>query len=628
MTIDSLQIENFRDIDAFALEPGAGATLLIGPNGTGKSSVIEAIRLALYGWNAWTDRRGGGAMTLVRDGAKQSTISLLLSHKGKSFGVTLTINAYGKQAMQWQCIDDSGAEIPNRDALWLALGVQREKSEAISYIEDALATGAFGNLLAAALCDALPLPRVLERCGEHGEWFAAFAKRFALRAEPNHDDYAALGDKAYELRTSRKKELKERQPELTDVFVAPPTYPDGARIPETDLPKLERRLSDLAAHREALIEERGRCSLGLRSAAAIATDREQAEKRQARADKQYREALADSDRLRTALENARELVRSLTQQESSLRGEITRLEMTVSVFKDGVCPRCATKLTKTKLAELTGDTERQLEELRTRHAGVVAEIETAKTDRDDTETMHRDAVAKTVAAQNALNTEAAAVNRLEAEAAAPVRDAATVNAEIEAIDAESETLAGYVAGLQAIKAREELATYIKALETEIAHLDWCVASFKDGVLLKAFAQSEKRRRFVAALNGELAAFGYAAELQQDKKRLNLWLGRAGGVKRPLNQCSRGEQCLAEIACALVYGGTRAPILIDNWERLYSPHDETLRKRLQSVDSTVIIAGAPGRVRRETLDKVRTAWGKAQIVWMDRREDAGKAVANA
>ena len=63
------------------------------------------------------------------------------------------------------------------------------------------------------------------------------------------------------------------------------------------------------------------------------------------------------------------------------------------------------------------------------------------------------------------------------------------------------------------------------------------------------------------------------------------------------------------------------------ERLYSPHDETLRKRLQSIDSTVILAGALGRVRKEALDKVRAAWGNAQIVWMERSEDSAKAVAN-
>lgn len=627
MIIDSLQIENFRDIDTFALEPGAGATLLIGPNGTGKSSVIEAIRLALYGWNAWTDRRGGGAMTLVRDGAKQSTVNLMLSHRDRSFGVSLTIYAHGKQAMKWECVDGDGVNVENREALWSAIGVPREKAEAISYIEDALETGAFGNLLSAALCDSLPLSRVLDHCGEHGEWFAAFAKKYALRDTPNASDHEALGVKAYELRTSRKRELKERAPELADTFVTAPVFPDGTRVSETDIPRMQRRADELAKAREALIEERGRCSLGLRSAATIAKELDAATIRHDKAYNAHRDALAESERLCAALENARENVRALTNKESSTRGEITRLEMTVNVFKDGVCPKCQTKLPKAKLVELTGDTEAHLAKLRVEHASLNDEIETSKRERDDTETVYRDAATKAVKLQEAANAESAVVTRLQNEAAAPVRDTAAVNADIEAVDAETEQVNGFISAWQAYKGREDLAAFLASLETDIAHLDWCVESFKDGVLLKSLAATDKRRRFVDALNVELAAFGYACELQQDKKRLDLLLGRLGGVRRPFLQCSRGEQCLAEIACALVYGGGRAPVLIDNVERLYTPHDETLRKRLQTIDSTVILAGAMGRVRKEALDKVRGAWGNTQIVWMERRDDGAKAVAN-
>lgn len=68
MFLTELELSDFRRIGAtlvIALPPEPGATILVAPNGTGKTSIFEAIELALTGA---VRRLGDATETLIREG--------------------------------------------------------------------------------------------------------------------------------------------------------------------------------------------------------------------------------------------------------------------------------------------------------------------------------------------------------------------------------------------------------------------------------------------------------------------------------------------------------------------------------------------------------------------------------
>lgn len=86
MRIDSLRIENFRNITAAELRVGERINLFIGDNGSGKTSLLEAIHLALTG----RSQRGATNETMMRRGADYFRVAAELS-----FGQVRVTSEYG-----------------------------------------------------------------------------------------------------------------------------------------------------------------------------------------------------------------------------------------------------------------------------------------------------------------------------------------------------------------------------------------------------------------------------------------------------------------------------------------------------------------------------------------------------
>ncbi|WP_345980877.1 SMC family ATPase [Sulfurimonas sp. HSL3-2] len=99
MILSSLHLENFKKYTAFDIEFGEGLMGIIGKNGSGKSTIFEAILLALYG-----EMKSRGNKDLIRNAdasAKDAVVvELVFEYEGATFrvvrefrGKTLTANA-------------------------------------------------------------------------------------------------------------------------------------------------------------------------------------------------------------------------------------------------------------------------------------------------------------------------------------------------------------------------------------------------------------------------------------------------------------------------------------------------------------------------------------------------------
>ncbi len=73
VTIKRLEVRNFRNLQEIALEPGPAINLIEGPNGSGKTSLLEAIHVAGVGRSFLTHHR----QILIRQGSPEATVFVI-----------------------------------------------------------------------------------------------------------------------------------------------------------------------------------------------------------------------------------------------------------------------------------------------------------------------------------------------------------------------------------------------------------------------------------------------------------------------------------------------------------------------------------------------------------------------
>ncbi|MGH8144855.1 MAG: DNA replication/repair protein RecF [Rhodanobacteraceae bacterium] len=80
MKIDLLRVTNLRCFEDLAFEPGSGLNWLVGSNGVGKTTLLEAVYLLSHGRSF----RAGGRLAPCRNGASEYVVHATLSRAGRA----------------------------------------------------------------------------------------------------------------------------------------------------------------------------------------------------------------------------------------------------------------------------------------------------------------------------------------------------------------------------------------------------------------------------------------------------------------------------------------------------------------------------------------------------------------
>lgn len=253
MKINRLKLSNFRCHENLDVRLDK-VTVIVGRNGSGKSSIKAAIEYALTGRCEWTDGRGAGADELVRHGAPLAWIEMDLDGIGclkRSVPNSLQVAEWkGSTTVQQSALHDqlgtSESAISaalnttgflgldprsQRQVLFSLLGLSFEAEKLTKMITDAAATEGVAEWLRGQLdASGTYEPEVFDQLEK-----AAVAERRAL-----------------------KRQLQELEPlvDLARSKAEAIAVPDGLKLEDKDT--IARQITELRAERDKLMVQQGK----------------------------------------------------------------------------------------------------------------------------------------------------------------------------------------------------------------------------------------------------------------------------------------------------------------------------------------------------------------------------------
>ncbi len=604
MRITSLHIENFRDIESLDIPDLPDVTALFGRNGQGKTSVLHAIRMALFGRCPLTDARGAGADLLIRDGATEAAIEIGLDG---AYTVSLTI---GRKSRQWALIaNDTGVIVADkRDMLWQTLGVSERHALIAAMPAEYLNSSDLGDVLAEYLCGDVTAEAVLTFAGDHAEWLTGFARKQRVALV----DLAHLGSSAESARRDLNRSIKSEQARYDALpFVGQPMDTRGNAVEPDAIPRIEGQLSDLAKQRDELLQ-----AVGAAAARRVAADIE----RDLRLNRESRPSLElEIQTATTMLENAAAELDRLNLDHANATAQCTAAENAAAAARRTItelaamdtCPRCRRPLSDAARAEITAALTREAAEHDATAAKLAKQVGSGVTHigrAHDTVSAARKARENADYALAKRDREIAALEAELANAGGLSADAA--QAKLAETESRIERGGALLASLKSYAERAALEAWLTDARAESERLTWAVQAFRDGAAAKSLMR-DGVSEFTAMCNTELQPFGHSLSIEVSGKTAEAWLDG-----RPSSHCSLGEQTLAAWAIAAAFGAAGCPVLLDDANHLDAGNRKALLKRLRENAPGTVIVAAAWQQSNEDMTAIADALAPVRVVWMD------------
>jgi exonuclease SbcC len=152
--IKDMQLKDFIAHRDTKIEFGKGITIFVGHNGSGKSSIIDAVTFALFGKHTRKSNKN-----LVRRGANSAMVQMHFALNSREFQATRALNGSGQQSFSQFTIVSDGGKVVNRPVVG---GERKQFGESMSS-EIAKVLGMdYEKLRVAAVVQQGELARIVE----------------------------------------------------------------------------------------------------------------------------------------------------------------------------------------------------------------------------------------------------------------------------------------------------------------------------------------------------------------------------------------------------------------------------------------------------------------------------------
>ena len=633
VSIRQASISNFQGLGDANLTLEGGA-FLTGMNGSGKSSVLDAIRFALLQYCRKTDKGGRGAKALIADGADEAGITLDLVDEQKGQTVVVRVVIPRETPVRWIAEDaETGEPIATEPlGLWAWMGVKKATLAAALLPAEHVTSQGFGGVLSEFQAGVVCPIELQAHCGK--PHIDALLEDYPAA---NGEDYPRqlttlaglrkVGKDAEAERTVVGRKVKALTAMPADV-VDNPEAADGRMLTTNDIPKVKENIAGLRENRDGLMKELGEASQVSKVSTAGSVEDlrawvKKAEEAEAAASES---AQADRGDLNDAEDSAASITGRLSDIQEGIaktHERITKLSAEIDGYSVGSnCDKCGAKWTEARVKKAKGNARSLRIEFSERLKNDEVLVKSLTADLKAARERVAEWAEKT--RTTAADYEAARANTAQlrqdlelAERIGALRSPQAVETDIAKVD---ERITKAQAALDALAEVQAYQTKAKELANEkarYAELDWRVKAFRDGEVLNKLG-GDSLKTFEVAVDAAVLPFGYAFALDIDGKAVTVKFGRRGGPVRPIELASDGERKLFEIAVATTFAEDTGFALIDDLDCLDGRNRNVALSVIREVirEHQIIAAGAWGKpTEPETLGGMARALEPLRVIWL-------------
>jgi len=356
--IKDIQLKDFIAHNDTKLEFCKGITVFVGHNGSGKSSIIDAITFALFGEHT----RGKSKKNLVRRGANQSLVQIHFTLNSREFQVSRGLSAAGTQSFSQLTLVSDGDKVANK---LLAGGERKQFGESTKKEVEKVLGLDYEKLRVAAVVQQGELVKIVEaQPKEFKELLngligidkldsayetmreVVMGFREKLRDETGYTDEEI--PRVEKIIDEKEQELKQAGSLLTE-------YEDEKHLLETKIDQLEREIERLEPMSQQAKELQSREKQLVRY---VNEKRNQVESEVSRMERVAKEArgslqvLKDKDEVDMRLQMVKaevEEVESKLQENEGMTGKLRgflECASKIRITDAGLCPVCNSPVSK------------------------------------------------------------------------------------------------------------------------------------------------------------------------------------------------------------------------------------------------------------------------------------------